>query len=329
MRHQYIERDSGRVVTERLLADDTIRLLYHGVRENSSRLFDLLVSSRVSRILGAIRFDRPVISGRTLATRYGVHTGELLEPPEKLNTLRRLFERRIRYEECRPMPEGEDAILSPADARVLCGSFKETSLLFLKDKFFAFQELLGSREVDWTAAFVDGDFAIFRLTPDKYHYNHAPVSGRVADFHTIDGDYHSCNPEAVVCMATPYSKNRRVVTIIDTDVEQGSGVGLVAMIEVVALMIGDIVQAYSVEGYQSPRPMEIGMFLEKGQPKSLFRPGSSTDILLFQAGRVRFCEDLLMNMRRSGVSSRFSRGFGAPLVETDVRVRSLIGRAVR
>jgi phosphatidylserine decarboxylase len=100
------------------------------------------------------------------------------------------------------------------------------------------------------------------------------------------------------------------------------------MIEVVALMIGDIVQAYSNRGYESPRSMEIGMFLEKGRPKSLYRPGSSTDILLFQPGRIRFCEDLLSNMRRSGVCSRFSRGFGVPLVETDIRVRSLIGRAL-
>ncbi len=329
MQHQYIERDSGQIVTERLLADDMIRLLYHGVRENSGRLFDLLVSSRASHILGMIQFDRPVISRRTLAARYGVHTGELLDPPEQLDTLRKLFERRIRYEECRPMPDEEGAVVSPADARIVIGSLQETSLLFLKDKFFGYEELLGRRETDWVGGFENGDFAVFRLTPDKYHYNHTPVAGRVLDFYTIDGDYHSCNPSAVVCMATPFSKNRRVVTIIDTDVPNGTGAGLVAMVEVVALMIGDIVQAYSSRGYESPCSMEIGMFVEKGQPKSLYRPGSSTDILLFQPGRIRFCEDLLSNMRRSGVSSRFSRGFGAPLVETDIRVRSLIGQAVK
>jgi phosphatidylserine decarboxylase len=327
MQHQYIERDSGQVVTERLLADDMIRLLYHGVRESSSSLFSLLVSSRTSHILGMIQFDRPVISRRTLATRYGIDTGELREPPERIDTLRKLFERRIRYEECRPMPDDKGAVVSPADARIVIGSLHETSLLFLKNKFFGYEELLGRRETDWATRFANADFAVFRLTPDKYHYNHTPVAGRVLDFYTIDGDYHSCNPSAVVCMATPFSKNRRVVTIIDTDVPNGTGVGLVAMIEVVALMIGDIVQAYSSRGYESPRPMEIGMFVEKGQPKSLYRPGSSTDILLFQPGRIRFCEDLLSNMRRSGVSSRFSRGFGAPLVETDIRVRSLIGQA--
>ena len=50
-------------------------------------------------------------------------------------------------------------------------------------------------------------------------------------------------------MVTPYSKNRRHVTLIDTDVPGGSQVGMVAMVEVTALMIGDIVQCYSDEKY--------------------------------------------------------------------------------
>jgi hypothetical protein len=76
-------------------------------------------------------------------------------------------------------------------------------------------------------------------------------------------------------MATPFSKNRRYVAVIDTDVPGGTGVGLAAMIEVVALVIGDVVQAYSEERYDTPRPLHRGMFLRKGTPKSLYRPGSS------------------------------------------------------
>ncbi len=101
--------------------------------------------------------------------------------------------------------------------------------------------------------FVNGDFAVFRLTPDKYHYNHMPVSGRVVDTYGIDGQYHSCNPTALIAMASLYAKNRRAVTIIDTDVPGGTQVGLVAMIEIVALMIGDLTEAYSEEGYNAPQ----------------------------------------------------------------------------
>ena len=114
---------------------------------------------------------------------------------------------------------------------------------------------------------------MFRLTLDKYHYNHAPVAGVVKDFFVLDGACHACNPSAVVAVVTPYSKNRRHVTLIDTDVPGGSQVGMVAMVEVAALMIGDIVQCYSDEKYASPKPMTRGLFLRRGAPKSRYRPG--------------------------------------------------------
>lgn len=326
MRHQYIERDSGNVVTERLYGDRAVRLLYHRLRENNAVLFRLLTSRRVSGLLAAVNFDRRLVDPAVFATRCGIDCGECLEPPERLDTARKLFERKIRFEQCRPMPGSDDAVVSPADARVLLGSLQRQSLFFLKEKFFSFEELLAARR-SWLDAFRDGDVAIFRLTPDKYHYNHLPVSGRVLDHYAVDGTYHSCNPAAVVSSATPYSKNKRVVTVIDTDVAGGTGIGLVAMIEIVALMIGDIVQAYSERGYDSPQPLVPGMFLRKGQPKSLYRPGSSTDLLFFQQGRISFAGDLIHNQYRSDVASRFSLGFGQPLVETDVKVRSLLATA--
>jgi phosphatidylserine decarboxylase len=128
----------------------------------------------------------------------------------------------------------------------------------------------------------------------------------------------------VVEVVTPYSKNRRHVTIIDTDVEGGTRVGLVAMVEVTALMIGDIVQCYSDDEYASPRMVVPGLFVRRGCPKSRYRPGGSTDVLLFEPGRVRMSADLLATQQRADVASRFSTAFRAPLVETEVRVRSTI-----
>lgn len=324
LHHQYIERDSGRVVTEQLLGDRMVRLLYHRVRENNSHLFRMLTSSWMSQVLAAVQFDRPVLNQQAFLASCGIDLQECLDRPEQLGTARRLFERKIRYWECRPMPEDEAAVVSPADARVIPGSFSQTSLICLKDKFFGFDELFGTTASQWGEAFHDGDFMVFRLTPDKYHYNHTPVAGRVVDVYSLDGSFHSCNPAAIISEVTPYSKNRRVVTVIDSDVPGGTGVGLVAMIEVVALMIGDITQAYSSHRYDEPQPVETGMFLAKGQPKSLYRPGSSTDILIFQPGRINVAHDLLHNVSRSDVSSRFSHGFGRSLVETDLKVRSLI-----
>jgi phosphatidylserine decarboxylase len=328
--HQYIDRETARVATEQLIADPLINRLYSHARENAPLLFKAATSRRMSAILGYLNFDMPFSkSDAGDANRIkamGIDLAECLDRPEDLNTARRLFERKIRYWQCRPMPRAVDRIVSPADARMIVGSFDCHGALFLKEKFFSFYELIGEDKKQWTNVFEGGEFALFRLTPDKYHYNHVPVSGRVKDIYTIDGRCHSCNPGAVVAMVTPFSKNRRVVTVIDTDVPGGTGIGLVAMIEIVAMMIGDIVQCYSTHGYDDPLDLAPGMYVERGCPKSLYRPGSSVDVLIFQQRRVVFSADILANMRRRDVNSRYTLHFRSPLVETDVKVRSEIGR---
>lgn len=327
MQHQYIVRETGEIVSERLLADGFIDLLYNRVREQAPSLFRALTSGRMSSVLGFLQFDCNLPGesrrGVALLKRMGVDWRECLAPVSSFTTARQVFERQIRYWECRPMEQGADTVAAPADAKVLIGSLEETPELFIKEKFFSVDELLGE-DLPWHPFFAGGDFAIFRLTPDKYHYNHVPVSGEVIDFYQIDGHYHSCNPRAQIALASLHAKNRRVVTIIDTDVPGGTQIGLVAMVEVVALMIGDIVQCYSTHAYDEPQPVIKGMRLEKGRPKSLYRPGSSTDILLFQREAIRFSDDLVRNRRRADVLSRFSLGLGRPVVETDVRVRSTV-----
>ncbi len=329
--HQYVDRTHGSVVTEELFGDWAVRFLYSTARENSATLFRALTSSVASRALGFFQFDWPftsrLLGNRGFLERCGVDLDECLDPPDAFVTPRHVFERRIRYWDCRPLPDDPACVVSPADARALVGSLADESTLFLKGKFFETEELLGSHKPAWRDAFADGDYAIFRLTPDRYHYNHVPVSGRVLDYYPLSGSFHACNPGAVVEMVTPYSKNGRVVTVIDTDVPGGTGVGLVAMIEVVALMIGEVVQCYSRERYADPSVVFPGQWLERGQPKSLYRPGSSTDVLLFQPGRVRFADDLVANQRHPNARSRFSLAFEFPLVETDVRVRSPIALA--
>ncbi len=326
--HQFVRRSSGQVLTEDLFADRIVSFLYSTARERAPALFRALTGRRVSHILGLANFDLPLAGPLTGSTRFlkrnGVDLSECVDPPDSFTTPRKIFERKIRYWECRPMPEDEGAAVSPADSRAIVGSLDGESRIFAKGKFFEYEELLGQSKGSWLRAFEGGDFAIFRLTPDKYHYNHIPVSGKVVDFYEIPGDYHSCNPGAIIEMATPFSKNRRTVTVFDTDVSGGTGVGLVAMIEIAALMIGGIVQCYSSSAYDRPIPIEPGLFVERGRPKSLYRPGSSTDVLVFQKGRVEFAPDLLRNLRTATVSSRFSLGFGSAMVETELNVRSFV-----
>ena len=314
------------MVTEKPIGDRSVHFLYHHLRESAPAMFRMLTSARTSSLLAFCHYDLPSNArrdGRYLFEGIGADWRECVEPLSYFDSHRKVFERQIRYWETRPMHPMPATVVAPADSRILIGSLADTSALFIKDKVFDAEELLGPA-CPWRERFINGDFAVFRLTPDKYHYNHLPVSGRVLDIYGIDGRYHSCNPSALIAMASLYAKNRRVVTIIDTDVDGGSQVGLVAMIEIVALMIGDIAEAYSEERYDNPQHLRPGMFVTRGCPKSLFRPGSSTDVLFFEAGRIRFADDLIGNSRRHDVLSRYSNGFGRPLVETDVLVRSTI-----
>lgn len=357
MQHQYINRATGNVETERLFKDHVVNFFYSRVRENAGFCFNLIISGRSTALLSYMNFDLTFDRQKKVQRfiqELNIDMSQCLLPPERFFTARQVFERQIKYWECRPLPEtgthdeviyNEEAMkadknkitfyddgerpkensnaVSPSDSKVIVGTLKPGNPLFIKEKFFRYRELLGKEE--WLQKFTDCQFAIFRLSPDEYHYNHTPVSGEIVDFYEIRGQYHSCNPGAVVREVTPYSKNDRVVTLMNTDVRGGSHVGMVAMIEVTAMMIGRIEQCYSNRYYENPRGMEKGMYVRKGQPKSLFRPGSSTVILLFEEGRINFSPDIVCNMSRGDAKSRFSNWFGSPLVETSVRVREEIG----
>lgn len=330
--HQYIDRETASVQSEQLYGDRVVNYLYSAVREKAPTLFKALTSSSISYLVGLWNYDvtfGPASSGvSSFCRKLGINLSECVDSPATFDSPRKVFERKIRYWERRPMDSAASILVSPADSKVLLGSLQTSSQLFLKGKFFDVYELLGQEKALWHRTFQYGDFAIFRLTPDEYHYNHSPVSGVVVDYYEVDGTYHSCNPGPIISVVTPYSKNKRVVTVIDTDVPGGTRAGLVAMIEIVALMIGAIDQCYSEHFYENPQKMEKGLFVKKGQPKSLYRPGSSTDVLLLQRGRVDFSQDLRLNQRRRDAISRYSLGFGRPAVETAVKVRSTIGQAL-
>jgi len=82
------------------------------------------------------------------------------------------------------------------------------------------------------------------------------------------------------------------------------------MIEVTALMIGEVVQCYSRERYENPQPILPGILIERGCPKSRYHSGGCADVLIFQDGWISFDEDLIVNRDRGDVQSRFSLGFG-------------------
>src|SRR5258706_16312192 len=107
--HHYRQRGSGCLCPEPLCSDGFIQFLYaEPVRERATTLFRLLTSHRLaSELFAWLSFDMPWGGRRFGIARFlkrcGVDLGECVDPNITARTARALFERQIRYWECRPM----------------------------------------------------------------------------------------------------------------------------------------------------------------------------------------------------------------------------------
>jgi phosphatidylserine decarboxylase len=339
--HQYVESFRNATANEELLADHVIRFLYSRRREEPGFLLNALGSGMVTDALAHWQFDRrlrdPKRTIESVAHRMMIRETETVAGFAQMQTLRDLFERPIRYWDLRPLPEQSQTIVSPADGKLLPFAAFARESLPIKSKFIRIDELLGGRNPwsrDRSHAAQDRRFSaaaiaplsgvIVRLTPDVYHYTHAPVAGRVLRHELIDGKFHSCNPAALTHFPGSYAFNRRAITVYDSDVPGGSGVGVVVQIDVAAMMIGQIESRFSVHRYEAPQALAAGDFVPRGSPVSLFRPGSSTSVVLWDGRRAEIGRQLVANSRRHDLQSRFSDWLGQPWVETQVAVRQSI-----
>jgi phosphatidylserine decarboxylase len=332
--HQYVQRHRNTAIDESLIADQAINFLYNTRRDEPGFLLSALGSGVVTNALAHWQFDRRIARGSNTiakcAHRLIIRESELVQPYSQMRTLRELFERQIRYWDVRPQPDHDGLIVSPADGKLLPFSAFEIDALPIKSRFIRVDALLADLN-PWQDAMrslnpVSG--VIVRLTPDVYHYTHAPVAGVVRQTVTIEGAFHSCNPTALVRFEGSYAFNRRTVTVYDTDVPGGTNVGFVVQVDVAAMMIGQIESRFSAMRYEAARALKRGDFVPRGAPVSLFRPGSSTSIVLWDGRRAAIGDDLVSNSRRSDLRSRFSDWLGRPWVETQVAVRQSISQIV-
>jgi phosphatidylserine decarboxylase len=74
--HQYVDRQSGEVITESLLGDRMVAFLYSRMRERVPAIFNALISARLTSVLGHLRydgcFDGHQIDSRKMAARLGI-----------------------------------------------------------------------------------------------------------------------------------------------------------------------------------------------------------------------------------------------------------------
>lgn len=212
--------------------------------------------------------------------------------------LNSFFVRQLRPD-ARPLAEGHQAILAPADGVVSeFGTITDGRLVQAKGQDFALLELLAGDSL-LAEQFEQGEFCTVYLSPKDYHRVHMPIAGQLQQMIHVPG--RSFSVQAATARAVPrlYARNERVIALFDT------AAGPVVIILVGAIFVSSIETIwhgvvnphgersalwqvnYPVSG---PRSVELGRGVEMGR----FNMGS-TVIMLGAKGSIQWRETLVSN----------------------------------
>ncbi|XID95719.1 archaetidylserine decarboxylase [Paenibacillaceae bacterium WGS1546] len=234
------------------------RWLLRMMTELSSRKF-------VSRATG--RFAKSSLSRRWIprfAAMYGIPVEEAEKNLEEYRTLNEFFTRRLKPGR-RPIDSGDEALVSPVDARITgCGVVEDGMLLQVKGQDYTIEELLnGSPRA---AQYRRGYYWVLYLSPTDYHRIHSPCDGDIVECEHIPGRVYPVNEFGLTAMRRVLSRNERLVTYVRNEV------GETAVVKVGALNVSSI-------KYVDPKPVR----LHRGDELAYFEFGS-TVVLLTEDG---------------------------------------------
>ncbi len=206
-----------------------------------------------------------------------IDMGEALRPVNDFSTFNDFFIRRLKPES-RPVDRDVNAIVSPADGKIL-GFEKIDGLdtFFAKGHQFSIDKLL--QDQTFGQRYAGGTLLIIRLAPSDYNRFHFPADGRISKSTRINGSYYSVSPYAVKKRIQIYWENKREYSILTT-----LNAGNIILCEIGATMVGSIVQNYIPE-----------TDVLKGDEKGWFLFGGSTVIVLFEKERVKVDPDIIEN----------------------------------
>jgi len=294
---RYFDRYERTIKTEKVLGERWLRFAYENP---AGRLAVWLFASRrlfswyYSRRMNDPKSDLLIIK---FIADYEIDAMEFSKSAFEYKTFNEFFHRALKTE-ARPIDPGAKTAVLPADGRHLAfGNVDTAEGFYVKGAKFTLGELLGDQ--DLAARFSGGSMMISRLCPSDYHRFHFPVSGVPSEARLIKGRLYSVSPIALRRQILYLVRNKRFVSLIESP-----DFGTVAMVEVGATNVGSVVQGY-VPGRQ----------VEKGQEKGMFAFGGSCVITLFEGGRIKFDEDILLH--------------SAECVETYARMGDRLGLATR
>ena len=271
---QFIDRTSGKLVTESVMGDKALRFAYETLLGHciSGLLFN---SSALSSLLGKYydsRFSKKSIN--SLASIPGCMPQEAELPLEEYKSFNDFFTRRLKPGS-RPFCNDANSIASPADGRIMVyENLQDMDAIPVKGAKRTLNDLCANLLNKSSYA-----VAVIRLAPVDYHRYHYPCACvQTAETVKLKGKYHSVNPVALAANPDVYVENARHITELDSEV-----FGRFYFLEVGAFGVGSI---NSTSG--------VGMHNLQDE-KGYFKFGGSTVILVFENSSIQWDSDLLEN----------------------------------
>lgn len=206
-----------------------------------------------------------------IASWMGMNLSEAEHPIDEYRSFRELFVRRLRAG-ARPVEASAEVVVSPVDGVLSeLGETPAGRLIQAKGIDYGLAELVDDPGL--ARRLEGGVFFTLYLRPRDYHRIHAPVAGRVASLHRVGGRLLPVQPIVVRNEAGLFSRNERLVIVLES-----SAFGTVGVICVAAAGVGTITTCFENGGAGE---RELG----KGDELAAFNLGS-TVIVLFERARV-------------------------------------------
>lgn len=204
--------------------------------------------------------------------------------PAEFKTFNDFFTRAIRPE-CRPINSIENMIVSPVDGTIAqFGIITNNTLIQAKGIDYPLDKLVVLPE--YANYYANGSYITIYLSPSNYHRIHTPADGEIRELLYVPGVLYPVNFFAVQNFPGLFTKNERLLTILDHPQH-----GKIAVIKVGATIVGKIKVTYdTVEARHTKKIIHKtyeNIFMKKGDELGRFQMGS-TVILLFPPNTIEW-----------------------------------------
>ena len=144
----------------------------------------------------------------------------------------------------RPIPQGNDALISPCDGLLSAYRITPHTTLDIKGSLYRVRDLVNNAEL--AEKYADGVCLVFRLCVNHYHRYIYVDNGSKGENVFIPGKLHTVRPIALEALPV-FVRNCREYTVMDTE-----NFGTVTQIEVGALLVGRIANHHAVARRRGP-----------------------------------------------------------------------------